>query len=402
MKNILKLFLIIVTTLTISCSSENNEESNRLFDKILEVTEDLDQFKGSAFVGNLKGDCYMFLKNGKKIDDDYEKIFRLRYGIDNYIQAKSDLVDATFTVNNLSIHRRDISNMGLKNPEKYANFYIKGKFKSLKNSVNNGNIEDGSGEGSVVFAIDSIAKTLNYVMSGTGNYSYQGNIKLNEKNHILIKKIFRDTISPEEEQKIIQSYNKLELITENLIKIDNSYKFLLSKKDILKNSRVKNNYDGSTSWSESNMNKLFSFEVKNISNDDYAFVTIGPRFYYGGKKTTEQDEMFWFTDDSSLFKAEYLENFKKGDSRKFTFNLRFKNTSFGDNDIFKSVCCDDEGHYIPHPLRKMSMEEIFNDEQFLSVLNKALKLPVIEFRGRKCLGCDTETFSTKIYFELVD
>ena len=50
--------------------------------------------------------------------------------------------------------------MGLKNPEKYANFYIKGKFKSLKNSVNNGNIEDGSGEGSVVFAIDSIAKCL--------------------------------------------------------------------------------------------------------------------------------------------------------------------------------------------------------------------------------------------------
>lgn len=219
MKQLFSLFLMLFTvSLSFTVSSQQkdygkNEMSNRIFDKILDVTKNL-QFEGTAYHGQFDGDCFMVLRNGKKINDDYEKILFLRYALLNWIQPKLDILEETFTVNDLKIYSRDTSDIGLRNPDNYANLYIKGNFKALKASMNNGPIENGSGGGTVIFAIDSIGKKFRYAMvGGTGNYSFEGYIELEEKNHIQIKKIFRDSISPVEERRIMASYLKKVKIT---------------------------------------------------------------------------------------------------------------------------------------------------------------------------------------------
>ena len=206
MKILSVLNLLLIGVLTISCNSNNSKNTvlnTALFDSIKNVNSNYGQFEGSAFIGNNSGTCFMVLENGKKIGESYEKIIRLRY------QLYENVVDETFVVKDLNLLNSQTSEMGLKNPDKYAKQFIKGKFRGLKNSINNGRIADSYSSGEVVFAIDSIRKTLKYVMIGDGDYSYQGNIKLNGENHLLIKKIFNENISKSEEEKLVQSYNKI-------------------------------------------------------------------------------------------------------------------------------------------------------------------------------------------------
>lgn len=400
MKTISTLKLLFISILSISCnskSSKNIVSNTSLFDSIKKVNSNYGQFEGSAFIGNNSGTCYMVLENGKKIGDNYEKIIRLRY------QLYENVVDETFVVRDLNIMNSKTSEIRLKNPDKYAKQFIKGKFRGLKNSINNGRIADSDSSGDVVFAIDSIGKNLKYVMIGDGDYSYQGVIKLNEENHISIKKIFNENISKKEEKNIIQSYNKIELISDQLIKIKtNSYKFLLSRDTIFNNAKLvnKNNLQKKKSFMgfsasetpkkdefdfyiESTMDSLFSFRIKNISNNFDFFINdrfYGPRM----SSTQEQKIIFNFSRGSSLvgdpIDSKFTTNFKKGDEVNYTFNLNLSS----DN--------------VPERFKNMTMYDLMNSQDFLNILNSAFELPAFIIMTN---GIDSETLA-KIYFELVD
>lgn len=401
MKAISTLKLLLISILSISCNSKNSNNivlNSNLFDSIKKVNSNYGQFEGSAFIGNNSGTCYMVLENGKKIGENYEKIIRLRY------QLYENVVDETFVVRDLNLLNSKTSEMGLKNPDKYAKQFIKGKFRGLKNSINNGRIADSYSSGEVVFAIDSIGKNLKYVMIGDGNYSYQGVIKLNEENHISIKKIFNDNISKKEEENIIQSYNKIELISNQLIKIKaNSYKFLLSKDTIYNHGKLiykttqqkKKSFLGSKTnetpkndeidfYIESTIDSLFSFKIKNISNTFDFYINdrfYGPRI---SSTTQEQKIIFNFSRGSSLvgdpIDSKFISNFKKGDEVNYTFNLKLSS----DN--------------VPEKYKKIGIYDLINSQDFLNILNSAFELPafIIMTNGR-----DSETLA-KIYFELVD
>jgi len=397
MKILSVLNLLLIGVLTISCNSKNTVLNTALFDSIKNVNSNYGQFEGSAFIGNNSGTCFMVLENGKKIGESYEKIIRLRY------QLNENVVDETFVVKDLNLLNSQTSEMGLKNPDKYAKQFIKGKFRGLKNSINNGRIADSYSSGEVVFTVDSIGKTLKYVMIGDGDYSYQGNIKLDGENHLLIKKIFNENISKSEEEKLVQSYNKIELISDQLIKIKaNSYKFLLSRDTIFNNGKLINkappkkggsflnlkpkettNEDELDFYIESTMDSLFSVKIKNISNslDFY----INERFY-GAKmsSTPEQKTIFNFSRGSSLggdpSDRKFTANFKKGDVIDFSFNLKL-NT---DN--------------VPKKFKNSTMFELMNSQDLLDILNSAFELPAILIMSN---DRDSDVLA-KIYFELVD
>lgn len=400
MKAISTLKLLLISILSISCNSKSSKNivSNiSLFDSIKKVNSNYGQFEGSAFIGNNSGTCFMVLENGKKIGESYEKIIRLRY------QLYENVVDETFVVRDLNLLNSKTSEMGLKNPDKYAKQFIKGKFRGLKNSINNGRIADSYSSGEVVFAIDSIGKNLKYVMIGDGNYSYQGNIKLDGENHLIIKKIFNDNISKKEEENIIQSYNKIELISDKLVKIKaNSYKFLLSRDTIFNNGKLinkntpqkKKSFMGFNAnetpkkdefdfYIESTMDSLFSVKIKNISNSFDFYINdrfYGPRM----SSTQEQKIIFNFSRGSSLggdpADRKFTSNFKKGDEVNFTFNLKFST----DN--------------VPEKFKNKTMYDLMNNQDFLSILNNAFELPAILIMSN---GRDSEALA-KIYFELVD
>lgn len=126
MKILSVLNLLLIGVLTTSCNSKNTVLNTALFDSIKNVNSNYGQFEGSAFIGNNSGTCFMVLENGKKIGESYEKIIRLRY------QLYENVVDETFVVKDLNLLNSQTSEMGLKNPDKYAKQFIKGKFRGLK------------------------------------------------------------------------------------------------------------------------------------------------------------------------------------------------------------------------------------------------------------------------------
>ncbi|MDB9954954.1 hypothetical protein OAD49_05295 [Flavobacteriaceae bacterium] len=373
MYNTSNLFLIIITILSLGCGSENNSENNKFFDSVMKVNENYGQFQGSVFIGNNSGSSFMVLENGKQKGNDYEKLIKLRY------QLYSDIVDETFTVKDLKLYTKKTTDIGLRNSVKYANSFLKGNFRGLKNSVNNGRIVDSNSSGEVVFALDSIGKTLKYVMLGNGNYSYQGDIKLNEENHLSIKKVFNATISKDEKQQILKSYNNIEIFSDQLIQTSaNSYKYLLSLEQIFENVKVYISKDRKSYSEECIMDSLFSFKIKNIS-DSNNLIRVNDRFYGSRMETTsEQDVVRRFSRGSSLGGREVVfEDFNKGETRDFTFNLRLNSL------------------YVPSQFSDRSIFGLM-DGEFLRIFNKALELPAILLLDKK------GDVAAKIYFELVD
>ena len=159
MKTFYYFSITLISTFIISCGSNNNTYDSEIFDNISRLNSKYGQFEGSVFIGNNSGTCFIILENGKKIGDDYEKIIRLRY------QLYSDIVDETFTVKDMNLYNSKTTDIGLNNPNKYAVNFIKGKFRGLKNSINNGRIIDSDSSGEVIFAIDSLGKNLKSICS---------------------------------------------------------------------------------------------------------------------------------------------------------------------------------------------------------------------------------------------
>ena len=282
----------------------------------------------------------------------------------------------------MNLYNSKTTDIGLNNPNKYAVDFIKGKFRGLKNSVNNGRIIDSDSSGEVIFAIDSLGKNLKCVMVGEGNYSYQGNIKLDVENHLSIKKIFNENISKEEEEKIVQSYNKIELISNQLIKTKpNTYILPISINEIYDNGKAFTSNIG-VNYVESSIDNLFSVKIKNISNSVFEF-QINDRFYDTKMRITPEQEVIRnFSRGSSLGgnpdDNKFTSNFNSGDIIDFTFNLNLSSSNvpkrFKDN---------------------LGMFDLFNNQEFMNILNTALEKPAI------LISSNNEVIS-KIYFEFVD
>ena len=99
MKNKMRILAILLFAVSITGCSNGKENSeakveSKLFNDLLSLTQNLDQFEGTAFVGSLRGPCYMVLTSNSQGD----KIAKLRYQINNYYQGKADKVDETYTI----------------------------------------------------------------------------------------------------------------------------------------------------------------------------------------------------------------------------------------------------------------------------------------------------------------
>jgi len=143
-------------------------KESKLFSDLLELTQNLNQFEGNAFVGSLDGPCYMVLTSNTQNDN----IARLRYQINNYYQGKADKVDETYTVTELMRKSSKKDGFGLKNTRDYEATYLYGSVKGLKASINDGAITDGSGAGNIWFVLDSVDFELTYIMASSARGCY--------------------------------------------------------------------------------------------------------------------------------------------------------------------------------------------------------------------------------------
>lgn len=407
MKN--KIVLILFAgILLLSCgSNEEQVENDTLFETIKSITDTLEQFEGTAFVGNLDGDCYMILKNGKQEGDRTEKVMRLRYAVVNPYAGTANVLDETYLVTNLVRKKNSVDSIGLIDPENYANDYIEGDFSALKSSIDGGAIVDGNGEGRIIFAIDSVHRKLSCIMDGTGNYTYQGSISLTPENHITVKTIFKDTIQPEEEEKILSGYKTLTLRSDDLIDLGNgSFKVQLSKQDLIE--YTVENYDDyeDTVWYETKDIPLIKMaEIENISDNIYSMLEISERFHDMNHSSTREQEVLYYATGGSSSRDDswFFYDVIPGNKHSFSFSLVVNPQRIGtaDNGYFPSTCCDDEGHSIPHRLEYAKPVELFEDTDFLSVFNKASELPMIIISGRTENDYEDQVLA-KIYLELVE
>ena len=242
------------------------KNSQNLFDSISKYTGN---FNGSVRMGNISGNSFAILKNGKKQGDDFQKIIRLRYQTFTPIIGSFNKLDETYVIENLKKIQSDSSSFPYTNNDKYVKTYIEGNFKGLKSILNDGPIENASGYGKIRFFIDSLNKKLEYHMDGEGDFDYYGEWGLGKNDHVEIKKIFIESISNNERDKILESYNTVEFISNNLKKDGEIYIYSLSKDLILKYSkivkkkhpRIKNKV--MYAWETKGV--PISFSVKNIS-----------------------------------------------------------------------------------------------------------------------------------------
>ena len=212
MKNQLRILAILLFAASIAGCSNGNKNSNseiednesnviddqvkeqelhkesKLFNDLLSLTQNLNQFEGNAFVGSLDGPCYMVLTSNSQGDN----IAKLRYQINNYYQGKADKVDETYTITELKRKSAKIDGLSLNNTRDYEDIYLYGSAEGFKASINDGAITDGSGSGNIWFVLDSVDYELTYVMASSANWSFQGSIKLEVEQYIKLKEIFID------------------------------------------------------------------------------------------------------------------------------------------------------------------------------------------------------------------
>ena len=289
MKNYMRILTILLfSTFIIGCTNgkknsnngkrnSNKEielpEESKLFNDLQSLSQILNQFEGTAFVGSLNGLCYMRLTSNSQGDN----IVKLRYQINNYNQSKVDVVDETYTITGLNRKSVKKDGGGI-NSQDLEDIYLYGNVNGLKSSINDGAITDASGSGNIWFALDSINYELTYLMASSANWSFQGSIKLEIEDYIEFKELFADKkLSKSQVEAISKSQNILELTSNdsNFINLgNNKYKVLISKAQLIKNAKKYRRTMQNGSWcygkgnlcTSSRIKSLFTVTIKNVSN----------------------------------------------------------------------------------------------------------------------------------------
>ena len=436
MKNKMRILAILLFAVSITGCSNGNKNSSqkienseakvesKLFNDLLSLTQNLDQFEGTAFVGSLRGPCYMVLTSNSQGD----KIAKLRYQINNYYQGKADKVDETYTISKLKRKSAKKDGFGLKKTRDYGDTYLYGSVKGLKASINDGAITDGSGSGYIRFVLDSVDYELKYVMGSSANWSSQGSIGLEMEQYIKLKELFTNKkLSENEVKSISKSKDLLELSSNdnNFIALDdNKYKVLISKAQLI---------------NQSNLTPLFTFTIKNTSSRNIDMIYLSelyestPESAYSNAPGSDQGlnplvyEVFlnstlgedgfrhsteWVRGGSEvliltdLFKVQYrnngYENFSENERQmvinslstevEFTFNLTFDKPGYWFN--YRK----DE----PVNFEELSIAQILNNNEFLEKWKNINKYPAITFKIHDLDRKEWKDIPVEIYFELVD
>mgnify|MGYP007057169701 CR=1 FL=1 len=371
-------------------------KESKLFNELLSLTQNLDQFKGTAFVGSLDGPCYMVLTSNSQGDN----IAKLRYQINNYYQGKADKVDETYTLIELKRKSAKKDGFGLNNTRDYEDTYLYGSIKGLKASINDGAITDGSGSGNVWFVLDSVDYELTYVMASSANWSFQGSIKLEVEQYIKLKELFTNKKLSENEVKAIsKSQDLIELSSNdtNFIALgNNKYKVLISKKELIANQR-KDMHGNKVDWSaETAITPLFKCKIKNVSNKNIDKVAFGDLFptldhlAYG--RNSYGRHIYWFLEGSTLWDYFPSQNISNDQGFEFVFNLTINSSRWHGG----------HGPELEYLGKNIPMNEILNDNEFLRMWNGANSSPAIKLYVHDLDRDEWQDIPVEIYFELVD
>jgi hypothetical protein len=393
MKKQMRILAILLFSASILGCSNGNKNSNKvkeqelpkeskLFDDLLSLTQNLNQFKGTAFVGSLNGPCYMVLTGNSQGDN----IAKLRYQINNYSQGKVDKVDETYTITDLKRKSAKKNGFGLNNTRDYEDTYLYGSVKGFKASINDGAITDGSGSGNIRLVLDSVNSKITYVMTSSANWSFQGSVRLATEQYIKFKELFENRkLSKKEIENINKAKDIIKITSSdsNFISLGNyKFKVLISKKKLINTNR--------NGWT---IEPLFTGQIENISNKNIDRVDFKLLYPDVDKKKRNPNgyDIFWFFNGSSIHVGKNISMRLNDNKSEFKFNLRFE----------KSRLYPEYSQKWYH-LKDSNLQEVLNDETFLNtwgIVNSspALKLEIYD-KGRGAW----EDLPIEIYFELVD
>ncbi len=384
------------TVLDEQVKEQELHKESKLFSDLLRLTQNLNQFEGTAFVGSLDGPCYMVLTSNSQGDN----ITKLRYQINNYYQGRADKVDETYTVTELKRKSDKKDGFGLNNTRDYEDTYLYGSVEGLKASINDGAITDGSGSGNIWFVLDSVDYELTYVMASSANWSFQGSISLEIEDYIRFKELFTNKkLSENEVKSISKSQDILELSSNdtNFIALgNNKYKVLISKKELIANQR-KDMHGNNVDWSaETSITPLFTCKVRNVTNKNIDKVDFGDLFptldplAYG--RNSYGRHIYWFLEGSTLWNHFPSQNISNHQDFEFIFNLTMNSGRWYGG----------SGPELEYLGKNIPMNEILNDNEFLRMWNSANSTPAIMLSVHDLDRGEWQDIPVEIYFELVD
>ena len=163
------------------------------------LTTPLDQFNGTAFMGNLQGDCYMTIIKNPNLNSNY--MLKLRYKILTYgTYSNYNQVDEVYHLLELKRKSGKTDGLGLKNPENYEDSFLEAKIDGFTSMINNKMPpNDNINSGVVKFYLNKSKNQLFYLAKLGPTASFQGSINLNKNQFDYIKKFFDDISITEED-----------------------------------------------------------------------------------------------------------------------------------------------------------------------------------------------------------
>ena len=381
----------------------NSQSESKLFNELLKLTQNLNQFEGSAFVGALDGPCFMVLT--KNTQDD--KIAKLRYTINNIYAdiPTSDKVDETYTITDFKRKSIKIDGLGkLKEKKEYVGEYFHGKVDGLKASINDGEIIDGSGPGEIYFILDSINYRVKYIMVGEGNWSFHGSVKSELDKYILLKEFFIGReLSENEIKEIYKSKEIIQVSSQdsNFISLgENKYKVLVSEKELVNNLNHPKGYRASGangpsgkkrySGCDSYIDNLFTLKIKNVSNKNITKLNIRTLF----DKSMNSNRSRGFRETLKGSSLQYLPK-----------NISFSDTINKEVEFLYNLVFHKPGSWWSYPnetykrFKDMSLNEIFKDKEFLQEWEFYSKYPAITMQAYDDDNKSWIDIPVEIYFE---
>jgi len=357
-------------------------KESKLLDDLLSLTQNLNQFEGTAFVGSLNGPCYMVITGNSQGDN----IAKLRYQINNYSQGKADKVDETYTITDLKRKSAKKYGFGLNNTRDYEDTYLYGSVKGLKASINDGAITDGSGSGNIRLVLDSVNSKITYVMASSANWSFQGSVRLATEQYIKFKELFENReLSKKEIEDIYKAKDIIKITSSdsNFISLgNNKFKVLISKKKLIIDK-----------WNDGTIKPLFTGQIENISNkniDRVRFKDLYPDVDTSDRNPNGHD-VFWFFEGSSIHVGKFIRMRLNDNKSEFKFNL-----GFNPDRLYP------EYSQKWYHLKDSNLQEVLNDETFLNTWGIVNSSPALKLQIHDVERDAWEDLLIEIYFELVD